>query len=138
VTMDNLDLLDSNVQSLVTRMTPIDPATGQRGPTDWASVSRSVFDDPKYRNNPGLAWEQFRRAGLNSAQLSELKNSVEGGMFGWGRDTDPAFIEWMNRVHQAASGSPAQPAQVSPAPAQAAPAGSYLPQPMLPVFRRRR
>ena len=75
--------------------------------TDWGSVSNRLFSDPKYRNDPASAWEQMRRLGMTNADIASLHDSVKGTMFGMGRNSDEALIEWINEV-RGASGADEQ------------------------------
>lgn len=88
------------VSDLVARNT----VTSENGATEtnWGNVTRSIYDDPNFKNNPKAAWDEIRKSGMTSADIAALIDDAEGGPFGFGSDQDAAYIAWLQGLGQSA------------------------------------
>lgn len=79
------------------------PASGgQAASTNWSNVTRSIYTDPKFRSNPQAAFDELRRAGMNTADIQALVDEASGaGLFNL-RDSDPNYIAWLDGLSGAA------------------------------------
>lgn len=102
--------------------------------TDWGRVAMTVFDDPKFKNDPQAAFEELRRQGFTSDDLAAL-HSQRRGLFGIRFGENEPFIDWLGRmqsgVAQQDAGKTAGPIQnpdaVLGAPKVQGPFGQYSP-----------
>lgn len=102
------------VADLVARNTPVGE-DGSRGQTNWSGVARSIYTDPTFRSNPRAAFDELRKAGMNTADIQALVDEASGqGLFNL-QDSDPNYTAWLDGLRAAAGlQGPAQPPGYAP------------------------